>query len=82
MDRLDLWDVRYDILDYAGQDYDNALFDLSFDRDFAPLLNLIEDPEDNLPENFNIDKKDLIFFLTRIRNGIDEWLKDNTEDVK
>ncbi len=75
MNKQDLWDVRWDIINYASEGYDNALSDLSFERDFASLLNLIEDPEDKLPEGFEINKEELIEFLTKIRDGIDKWLK-------
>lgn len=82
MKKEDLWDVRWDIINYASEGYDNALSDLSFERDFAALLNLIEDPEDKLPEDFNIDKQELLFFLTKIKNGIDKWLTLNKEDFE
>jgi hypothetical protein len=78
MNKQDLWDIKYDIINYAGEGYDNALSNLSFERDFKTLLELIKDPEDNLTENFKINKEELIEFLTKIRDGIDKWLQKGT----
>ena len=86
MTRTDLWDVRWFIAYYASQGYDNSFMDLSFERDFSDLLDLIKDPEDNLPEDYKVDEKKVREFLTRIRDGIDKWLNkkdfDDEEDFE
>ena len=76
MNKNDLYDVLYDIQIYAAENYDNALNDTSFERDFAELLDGIHNI-DSISDNVEYDKEYVIEFLTLIRDGINKWLNKN-----